>query len=69
MGNRGKLEFIQVLRPLEALPKDIVNFTVAQVIRLGDATSNDPFGPGKIPLKEGGAGGRNRTNTPCGTGF
>ena len=28
MGNRGKREFIQVLRLLEAMPKDVVTFAV-----------------------------------------
>ena len=35
MGNRGKREFIQVLRLMEALPQDIVADAVAQAIRLG----------------------------------
>jgi hypothetical protein len=35
MGNRGKREFIQVLRLLEALPLDIVTAAVAQVIQIG----------------------------------
>ena len=35
MGNRGKREFIQVLRLLEALPLDVVTFAVTQAIHLG----------------------------------
>ena len=35
MGNRGKREFIQVLRLLEALPLDIVTAAVAQAIQIG----------------------------------
>lgn len=35
MGNRGKREFIQVLRLLEALPRDIVSFAVGEASRLG----------------------------------
>ena len=35
MGNRGKREFIQVLRLLEAMPRDIVSFAVTEAIRLG----------------------------------
>jgi len=35
MGNRGKREFIQVLRLMEAMPKDIVTFAVTEAIRLG----------------------------------
>ena len=35
MGNRGKREFIQVLRLLEATPRDIVSFAVTEAIRLG----------------------------------
>lgn len=35
MGNRGKREFIQVLRLMEAMPQDIVADAVAQAIRLG----------------------------------
>jgi transposase len=35
MGNRGKREFIQVLRLLEALPQEIVATSVAEAIRLG----------------------------------
>jgi transposase len=35
MGNRGKREFIQVLRLLEALPLDIVTFAVTQAIHIG----------------------------------
>ena len=35
MGNRGKREFIQVLRLLEALPQDIVTFAVTEAITLG----------------------------------
>jgi hypothetical protein len=37
MGNRGKREFIQVLRLLEAMPKDVVTFAVAEAIHLGAA--------------------------------
>ena len=35
MGNRGKREFIQVLRLMEALPKETVAFAVGEAIRLG----------------------------------
>ena len=35
MGNRGKREFIQVLRLLEALPLDIVTAAVTQAIQIG----------------------------------
>jgi hypothetical protein len=35
MGNRGKREFIQVLRLLEALPLDIVTGAVTQAIHVG----------------------------------
>jgi transposase len=35
MGNRGKREFIQVLRLMEAMPKAIVAFAVTEAIRLG----------------------------------
>jgi transposase len=35
MGNRGKREFIQVLRLMEAAPKDVVAFAVTEAIRLG----------------------------------
>jgi hypothetical protein len=35
MGNRGKREFIQVLRLMEALPRDVVSFAVGEAIRLG----------------------------------
>jgi len=35
MGNRGKREFIQVLRLLEALPRDVVAGAVTQAIQLG----------------------------------
>jgi transposase len=35
MGNRGKREFIQVLRLLEALPLDIVTAAVARAIQIG----------------------------------
>ena len=35
MGNRGKREFIQVLRLLEALPLDVVTFAVTQAIHIG----------------------------------
>ena len=37
MGNRGKREFIQVLRLLEAMPKDVVTFAVTEAIHIGDA--------------------------------
>ena len=37
MGNRGKHEFIQVLRLLEALPLEIVTDAVSQSIQLGAA--------------------------------
>ena len=35
MGNRGKREFIQVLRLMEAAPKDVVAFADTEAIRLG----------------------------------
>ncbi|KQZ12257.1 transposase [Mesorhizobium sp. Root552] len=35
MGNRGKREFIQVLRLMEAIPKDVVIYAVTEAIRLG----------------------------------
>ena len=35
MGNRGKREFIQVLRLLEAMPLDVVTFAITQAVRLG----------------------------------
>ncbi len=35
MGNRGKREFIQVLRLMEAIPMDIVASAVTEAIRLG----------------------------------
>jgi len=35
MGNRGKREFIQVLRLMEAMPQEIVTFAVTEAIRLG----------------------------------
>ena len=35
MGNRGKREFIQVLRLMEAMPKGIVAVAVTEAIRLG----------------------------------
>jgi transposase len=35
MGNRGKREFIQALRLLEAMPREIVTFAVTEAIRLG----------------------------------
>jgi hypothetical protein len=35
MGNRGKREFIQVLRLMEAIPKDVVTHAVTDAIRLG----------------------------------
>ncbi len=35
MGNRGKREFIQVLRLMEAMPKEIVACAVTEAIRLG----------------------------------
>lgn len=37
MGNRGKREFIQVLRLLEAIPKEVVTFAVTEAIHLGAA--------------------------------
>ena len=35
MGNRGKREFIQVLRLLEAMPMETVTFAVSQAIQVG----------------------------------
>jgi hypothetical protein len=35
MGNRGKREFIQVLRLMEAIPKDVVVYAVTEAIRIG----------------------------------
>ena len=35
MGTRGKREFIQVLRLMEAIPKDVVTSAVTEAIRLG----------------------------------
>ena len=35
MGNRGKREFIQVLRLLEALPLDVVTVAVTEAIHIG----------------------------------
>jgi hypothetical protein len=35
MGNRGKREFIQVLRLMEAMPKEAVTYAVTDAIRLG----------------------------------
>ena len=35
MGNRGKREFIQVLRLMEAIPMEIVAIAVTEAIRLG----------------------------------
>jgi len=35
MGNRGKREFIQVLRLMEAMPQEIVAFAVTEAIQLG----------------------------------
>ncbi len=35
MANRGEREFIQVLRLMEAMPKDIVTVAVTEAIRLG----------------------------------
>jgi transposase len=35
MGNRGKREFIQVLRLMESIPREIVTFAVTEAIRLG----------------------------------
>jgi transposase len=35
MGNRGKREFIQVLRLMEAMPLEVVSFAVTDAIRLG----------------------------------
>jgi len=37
MGNRGKREFIQVLRLMEAIPQEVVTFAVTQAIHLGAA--------------------------------
>lgn len=35
MGNRGKREFIQVLRLMEAMPQEIVAAAVTEALRLG----------------------------------
>ena len=35
MGNRGKREFIQVLRLMEAIPREVVTAAVTEAIRLG----------------------------------
>ncbi len=35
MGNRGKREFIQVLRLMEAIPKEVVTFAATEAIRIG----------------------------------
>ena len=35
MGNRGKREFIQVRRLMEAMPKDVVASAATEAIRLG----------------------------------
>ena len=35
MANRGKREFIQVLRLLESMPLDVVTSAVTQAIRIG----------------------------------
>jgi hypothetical protein len=35
MGNRGKREFIQVLRLMEAIPREVVVCAVTEAIRLG----------------------------------
>ncbi len=35
MGNKGKREFIQVLRLLEAMPKEVVTYAVTEAIHLG----------------------------------
>ena len=35
MGNRGKREFIQVLRLMEAIPREVVTWAVTEAIRLG----------------------------------
>jgi len=35
MGNKGKREFIQVLRRLEAMPKEVVTYAVTEAIHLG----------------------------------
>ncbi len=37
MVNRGKREFIHVLRLLEAMPKDVVTFAATEAIHLGAA--------------------------------
>ncbi len=37
MGNRGKREFIQVLRLLEATPRDVITFAVTEAIHIGAA--------------------------------
>ena len=35
MGNKGKREFFQVLRRLEAMPKEVVTYAVTEAIHLG----------------------------------
>src|ERR1700712_3238588 len=35
MGNKGKREFIQVLRLLEAMPREVVTYAVTEAIHLG----------------------------------
>ena len=35
MGNKGKREFIQILRLLEAIPMEIVTFAVNEAIHIG----------------------------------
>ena len=35
MGNRGKREFIQILRLMKAAPQDVVAYAVTEGIRLG----------------------------------
>ena len=35
MGNKGKREFIQVLRLLEAMPRDVVTYAMTEAIHLG----------------------------------
>ena len=35
MGNKGKREFIQVLRLLEVIPKEVVTYAVTEAIHLG----------------------------------
>ena len=39
MGNRGKREFIQVLRLMEALPKEVVTYAVTEAIRSARSAS------------------------------